>query len=225
VIEIFVILFRLTGLKVEVSRFQVISMMTGTGFTTGESELILGHPIRRKLAIFLILFGAFSLAVIISSISEFLSKGLRTKEILIGTSTVIAIFLVLKIESVRRRLSKFFNREMKLKIELVDLPVKDVFLKNKDDYLLHLSIYEDSTLVHRTINEAFKEHDELELVILFIQRGDVRILKQLYETRLHEGDQLLIYGVKEVILTVLHEDISIMKKNQKKRELPLNVLL
>ena len=36
VIEMFVILFRLTGLKVEISRFQVISKMTGTGFTTGE---------------------------------------------------------------------------------------------------------------------------------------------------------------------------------------------
>ncbi|MDR4950014.1 TrkA C-terminal domain-containing protein [Neobacillus cucumis] len=225
VIEIFVILFQLTGLKVEVSRFQVISMMTGTGFTTGESELILGHPIRRKLAIFLILFGAFSLAVIISSISEFLSKGLRAKEIFIGTGAVIAVFLVLKIESVRRRLAKVFHREMKLKIELADLPVRDVFLKNKEDLLLHLSIYEDSTLVHRTINEAIREHDELELVVLFIQRGDVRIHKHLYDTRLHEGDQLLIYGVKDVVLTVLHEDISIMKKNQKNRELPSSHIL
>ena len=103
--------------------------------------------------------------------------------------------------------------------------MRNVFLKNKDDFLLHLAIYEDSTLVHRTINEAVKEHDELELVVLFIQRGDVRIHKHLYDTRLHEGDQLLIYGVKDVVLTVLHEDISIMKKNQKNRELPLNALL
>src|SRR3954471_1286030 len=92
VIEIFVILFRLTGLKTEVSRFQVISMMTGTGFTTGESELILGHPIRRKLATILILFGAFSLAVIISSISQFLSEGLRLAEILTGAGVVLVVF-------------------------------------------------------------------------------------------------------------------------------------
>ncbi|MCM3570515.1 hypothetical protein [Neobacillus mesonae] len=45
-------------------------MMTATVFTTGESELILGHPIRRRLAAFSILFGVFSLAVIISSISQ-----------------------------------------------------------------------------------------------------------------------------------------------------------
>jgi len=225
VIEIFVILFRLTGLKVEVSRFQVISMMTGTGFTTWESELILGHPIRRKLATFLILFGAFSLAVIISSISQFLSEGLRAKEIFLAAGAVIAVFVVLKTERVRRRLAKFFNREMKQNIELADLPVRDVFLKNNVDVLLNLHIYEDSTLVNHTINEAVKEHEELELVVLFIQRGDVKIRKHLYDTKLHEGDQLLVYGVKEVVLKVLHEDISIMKENQKNRELPTDHIL
>ncbi|WP_313800116.1 hypothetical protein [Cytobacillus sp.] len=111
VIEIFVILFRLTGLKVEVSRFQVISMMTGTGFTTDESELILGHPIRRKLATFLILFGAFSLAVIISSISQFLAQDLRMTEILTIAGTVIFIFCLLKLSVIQRILTKSFNRE------------------------------------------------------------------------------------------------------------------
>src|SRR3954471_13367896 len=108
VIEIFVILFRLTGLKVEVSRFQVISLMTGTGFTTGESELILGHPVRRKLATFLILFGAFSLAVIISSISNFLSEDLRMNDILYAAGGVLLVFAILKLNSVQTMLSKLF---------------------------------------------------------------------------------------------------------------------
>ncbi|MED3575014.1 hypothetical protein ACTHO0_14260 [Cytobacillus praedii] len=112
VIEIFVILFRLTGLKVEVSRFQVISMMTGTGFTTDESELILGHPIRRKLATFLILFGAFSLAVIISSISQFLAKDIRMTEILTIAGTVIFIFCMLKLSVIQKMLTKYFNKEL-----------------------------------------------------------------------------------------------------------------
>ena len=214
VIEIFVVLFRLTGLKVEVSRFQVISLMTGTGFTTWESELILGHPIRRKLATFLILFGAFSLAVIISSISEFLSEGLRTKEILVSTFIIVIVFFVLKMERVQKRLTRIFNREMKQTIELADLPLRDVFLKNKEDFLLHLFIYEDSKLIHQTFQEAVKDHDELELVVLYIQRGDIQIRKHLYDTKIHEGDQLLIYGVEDVILKVFQDDISIMEKNQ-----------
>lgn len=49
VIEINTVLFTFAGLKKNFARFQVISMHTGTGFTTGESELIIDHPIRRRL--------------------------------------------------------------------------------------------------------------------------------------------------------------------------------
>ncbi|WP_102275199.1 hypothetical protein [Cytobacillus massiliigabonensis] len=117
VIEVFVILFRLTGLNVEVSRFQVISMMTGTGFTTDESELILGHPIRRKLATFLILFGAFSLAVIISSISQFLAQDIRMKEIFTIAGTVIFVFSLLKLTAIQKILTKYLNKELNNKMK------------------------------------------------------------------------------------------------------------
>src|SRR4051812_9862797 len=146
VIEIFVIFFRLTGLKLEVSRFQVISLMTGTGFTTGESELILGHPIRRKLATFLILFGAFSLAVIISSISNFLSDDLRINDILYVAGGVLLIFGVLKLAIIQKILSKLFHNKMEHTLELGDLPIRDVFLTDKEDYLLNLHIYKNSSL-------------------------------------------------------------------------------
>jgi hypothetical protein len=108
VIEIHVILLRLTGLKLEISRFQVISMMTGTGFTTGESELILGHPIRRKLVAFLILFGAFSLAVRISSISNLLSNEISTKDSLVIAEILLLACGVLKIAHVQRLLTRLF---------------------------------------------------------------------------------------------------------------------
>ena len=41
-------IMRLTGLPDNVARFQSLSAMTGTGFTTRESELIVNYPIRRR---------------------------------------------------------------------------------------------------------------------------------------------------------------------------------
>jgi hypothetical protein len=215
VIETFVILFRLTGLKVEVSRFQVISMMTGTGFTTGESELILGHPIRRKLAAFLILFGAFSLAVIISSISQFLSKGLRLTEILLGAGAVIIVFCTLKMKGIQELLSKLFNQELKHNVELADLPIRDLFLKNKEDILVNLHLYAESQLTDSTLNQVIPQHGSLEFVVLFIERGDVMIRKNLYDTTLHEGDQLLMFGQKTVIHQTFSHDLQLMEEKQK----------
>jgi hypothetical protein len=211
VIEIYVILFRLTGLKTEVSRFQVISMMTGTGYTTGESELISGHPIRRKLATFLILFGAFSLAVIISSISNFLSEDLRTKDILTVAGGVLLVFGALKLAFIQTKLSRLFNKKMEQNVELGDLPIREVFLTNKEDYLLNLHIYNESTLACKTVSQVVKEHDQLEFVVLFIKRGDLKIRSNLYHHKINEGDQILLFGEKEVIMEKFKHDITIMR--------------
>ena len=48
--ELFTFFFRLTGLPDERARFQVISLLTGTGFTTRESEFILASRKRRRLS-------------------------------------------------------------------------------------------------------------------------------------------------------------------------------
>lgn len=212
VIEIHVVLFRLTGLKLEISRFQVISMMTGTGFTTGESELVLGHPIRRKLAIFLILFGAFSFAVIISSVSNFLSDDLRTKEILYAAGGVMLVFVVLKLACIQKMLSTLFIQKMKQNVELGDLPMREVFLTEKEDYLLNLHIYEGSSLIYKTLNQVIKEHDQLDFVVVFIKRGELKIKKNIYHTKIHEGDQILLFGDKRVVIEKFKYEIKIMEK-------------
>jgi hypothetical protein len=212
VIETFVVLFRLTGLKLEISRFQVISLMTGTGFTTGESELILGHPIRRKLATFLILFGAFSLAVIISSISNILSEDLRMKDMLYILVGVLLVFVVLKLAWVQTKFSTLFNKKMKQNVELGDLPIRDVFLTNTEDYLLNLHIYMDSSLVSQTVNQVISGHERLEFVVLFIKRGELKIRGDIYNEKIHEGDQLFLFGDKKVIIELFKDDIGIMEE-------------
>jgi hypothetical protein len=212
VIEIYVILFRLTGLKSEVSRFQVISMMTGTGFTTRESELISGHPIRRKLATFLILFGAFSLAVIISSISSFLAEGLRIRNLLVIGGGVLLLLAALKLSWIQTMLSSLFNKKMKQNVELGDLPIREVFLTSKEDYLLNLHIYKESPLVYKTLNQVITDYDQLEFVVLFIKRGELKIKRNIYARKINEGDQIYIFGDKEVIVEKFKQDITIMKK-------------
>ena len=49
-IEVFPILLKMTGLELNKARFQIISILTHTGFTTRESELIVQHPQRRRIA-------------------------------------------------------------------------------------------------------------------------------------------------------------------------------
>jgi len=49
--------FVLTGMSQEAARFQARSALTGTGFTTTESESVVGHPVRRRIVMALMLLG------------------------------------------------------------------------------------------------------------------------------------------------------------------------
>ena len=46
-----------TGMERRKARFQALSAMTGTGFTTGEAESVVNHPKRRRIVTWLILMG------------------------------------------------------------------------------------------------------------------------------------------------------------------------
>ncbi|MCM3315520.1 TrkA C-terminal domain-containing protein [Rummeliibacillus stabekisii] len=197
VIEISVMLFHFTGLKTKISRFQVISMLTATGFTTDESKIIIDHPIRRKIASFLILFGAFSLAVIISSISNILSDDLRLKELSIICGVLFAILAILKLPLTRKKLTRSFKRELENEFQIYERPVKDVLYLDSEDFVTEMNITEHSKLVGKRISDILDEEEDIR--ILFIKRGEVWIRKDLFSCTLNQGDQVLLYGNKKEI--------------------------
>ena len=49
IVRVASVILRHTGLPDHVSRLQSISAMSGAGFTTTESELIVNHPLRRRV--------------------------------------------------------------------------------------------------------------------------------------------------------------------------------
>ena len=57
ILEMFTVMFRITGLPDDKARFQVLSILTGAGYTTKESESFVSSKMRRKLAQVTMLFG------------------------------------------------------------------------------------------------------------------------------------------------------------------------
>lgn len=211
VIEISVILFNLTGLEASVSRYQVISMLTNTGFTTDEAQLIIDHPVRRRLSMFLILFGAFSLAVVISSITNILSGDLRLKELMVINVVLLVILMTGKTPFIRERLKKKLNSEMEKKLEISELPIKDALYLDEADLVTDVVIEKNSKFVGIKAADLV-ERDE-DISILFIKRGKVNIRNKLDEEKIQEGDQLFIYGnQKEIEKKFLKKDEEIEKK-------------
>lgn len=122
IIETFTVLFRLTGLTREKAKTQVISMLTNSGFTTSESEIILHSRKRRKLAQLTMLSG-YSFTVIIVSVLVNIFLTLNRAEVKSMVAVVIFLaafltlwFLFMRIKAVRSRfdimIEKIGNRVM-----------------------------------------------------------------------------------------------------------------
>ncbi|MCY9141097.1 hypothetical protein [Peribacillus frigoritolerans] len=210
VIEISVTLMKLTGLKGTVARFQVISMLTGTGFTTDESKSIIDHPVRRKISMFLILFGAFSLAVIISSISTLLTDDLRLMELSIIIGILLVLTILVKVPFLNNRLSNKMKSEMYNHYELWEHPIEEVLFLEDEDVVMEIDIYEDSEFIDVKAFDVISHGADIN--ILFIESGEVKIRKGLYEYKIKLGDNLFLYGNKKEIEETFSKEIEEMKK-------------
>ena len=118
--ELFTIFFRFTGLPEEKARFQVISLLTGCGFTTRESEIILSNRPRRRLARITMLFGyVFNITIVSAFINVFLSlkmtqMGNFMLAVLIPLAVLAIIFIFIRVPMVRawgdRQLERLADR-------------------------------------------------------------------------------------------------------------------
>ena len=105
--ELFTILFRFTGLPDERARFQVISLLTGTGYTTRESELFLSTRPRRRLARITMLFGyVFNITIVSAFVNVFFSLkvaqlGDTLLVVLIPLGVIAVIFVFIRVPAIR----------------------------------------------------------------------------------------------------------------------------
>ena len=118
--DLFTIMFRFTGLPGEKARFQVLSLLTGTGFTTRESEIILSNRQRRTLARITMIFGyVFNITIVSAFINVFLTFKLSqakqyTAGILFLLGGVVLFVVLTRLPQVRawanRQLEKLADR-------------------------------------------------------------------------------------------------------------------
>ncbi|HEY32816.1 MAG TPA: hypothetical protein G4O10_06890 [Dehalococcoidia bacterium] len=89
-----------TGMERTKARFQVLSAITGTGFTTSESESIVNHPRRRRIATWLIFIGNTGVVGCIIALLVFVRVGIKAPTptqviVIIAVVVVIILFITL----------------------------------------------------------------------------------------------------------------------------------
>ena len=94
--DIITVFFRLTGLTEEKARFQVISLLTNSGFTTRESEAVVSSKIRRRLARATMLFGyAFTVTIVSTTVNFFMTiDGAELRSMVILLPFLLGVLLL-----------------------------------------------------------------------------------------------------------------------------------
>ncbi|WCK52470.1 TrkA C-terminal domain-containing protein [Aneurinibacillus sp. Ricciae_BoGa-3] len=198
IIEISTILLESTGLRREVARFQAISLLTNTGYTTTESEMIINHPVRRKIASFLIVFGTISFAVILSFvISFFVSNVVHLSDLGVGILILAVSWLFLRSKGIKLFLSRNVGNTFD-KYYVHHKSVEEVFHVDSDYVMRQFRLTESHVKVINFPLKELKLADE-DIKILNIKRNSHIIKNPTGSTLLLPGDVILVYGNAENI--------------------------
>ncbi|WP_300261053.1 TrkA C-terminal domain-containing protein [Clostridium sp.] len=194
IVDFFAILFRLTGVPIEKARFQVTSLLTGTGFTTKESEIIVQHPTRRKLAIWLMGFSYASTATIIS----FAVNIITSSVIDVGSIAIIVLFIIFilffhkssLLEKFENKIEKFI---LKSKIwNKINSKYLTLITNTKGFGVYEIYLSNKATIIGKSIRESDLKENEIE--VLNIDKGDKLINFPTPEYIFEIYDKVTVYG-------------------------------
>jgi len=186
-----------TGLSREAARFQARSAFTGAGFTTSESELVMSHPVRRRVVMLLMLLGNAGFVTVVSSLILTFVNDQDTfdaslKVVFLVGGLALLVWLA-NSRWVERRLSRFIDRAL---VRMTDLEVRDYvsLLHLAGDYrLVELVIRDGDWLAGKTLKETRLAKEGL--VVLGIQRSETEFIgTPAPDRRLVAGDMLVVYG-------------------------------
>ena len=207
-IEILAIVMKLTGLELSKARFQLISILTHTGFTSRESELIVQHPIRRKIASILMIVSYVAQITLITLLFDALSNA--TRSILSVSIALFSMLIFIIVVTQSKCLSDRFDRFAE---KLLRNRIKKANSTTRIDQILNLSsefgIYElvvdiDSFICRKTLRELhLKEHF---IQILKIDRGSEIMDFPSADTQILAGDRMIVYGKIESISGIIIND-------------------
>ena len=195
-VEILAIVFRITGLDSQKARFQVISILTHTGFTTRESELIAQHPLRRKLASGLMLVSYLAQVSLISLLFNMISQNIR--QLLYAGAGLVAFailfMLIARSKYVQIKIDRVVERIISRSvIKNANKRSVDQVLKISPDFAVYEVLVDSgSVLVNKTLSNA--KLSDMQVHVLKADRGSNTVDFPSADFLIQQGDKLIVYG-------------------------------
>ena len=201
---------QLTGIEPDVARFQALSAFSGTGFTTRESERVVGHKTRRQIVTILIILGNAGLVTIIATLVASMAKTrdesyawffIRLATIIGGI--IVLYSLILKTRIGNQIISWIRNPLMK-RIMMEAPTIDEVYLAERDWSISLVMVKKPSKNIGLSLADITSEGD---MVILAIDSDGNTITMPDSNEQIIEEDRLLVYGNKKSIKRLLVDNL------------------
>ena len=208
--ELFAMLFRFTGLPDEKARFQVISLLTGCGFTTHESELLLTTKSRRRLARITMLFGyVFNITIVSAFINVFFS--LKVSELAADlVSSLIPLLVILFILAFMR-----FPVIRAWGDRLIEKLAGRIVHRDIANTILLMDYIGQETIAQVTLREVPEDlqgkalsesglKEKHNILVMLVETDGSKAQPAYAQTVFRPGDKLTVFGDYATISRVFH---------------------
>ncbi|MGE0177917.1 MAG: TrkA C-terminal domain-containing protein [Phycisphaerales bacterium] len=186
-----------TGLSRESAQFQAVSAFFGAGFTTGESELVVNHPVRRRIIRDLIVVGNIGLtgalgAIIITFVrtASTREQGLHLGVLVVGVAALWAL-------SRSRVALRLIDRTVDRLGPSARVHVHDYarLLRLHSGFGVdEVNVEEGSEVAGRTLAELALRSEQGVMVLGIARQEEEFFPTPQGGTRLRAGDALTVYG-------------------------------
>jgi len=186
-----------TGMSRERARFQARSAFSGAGFTTNESEVVVKHPVRRKIIMILILLGNAGVVTAISSlILGFVGPAegfAHQRNVYLLIFGIAFLYFAARSNRLDRFLDKLINQMLEKYTEIKPRSLSKLMTVMEDYEVTEVKARENSWLKGSTLAEL-KLPEEGILVLGIYRDGENYIGVPRGKYEIEEEDRLIVYG-------------------------------
>lgn len=217
VIQVYSVLFRITGLTKDKAHFQAISLFTNSGFTTSESEVITSDRVRRRIAIAAMINGyAFSVVIVSLIINVILSFKEDVKDqALMVMIYAFAVFVVLIIITQISVFKRWFEKVIQA------IATKVLKRSQTENVIIMLDNYGRDAMAEVCLNRVpdfmvdvplseMKIKEKHHINVLMLKRNG-KAMDVTKDTIFKKGDRVVVFGSTASINNVFNKK----KKEQK----------
>jgi hypothetical protein len=196
----------MTGLSWDTASFQSYSAFFGVGFTTREAEMVVNHPVRRRIIRDLILAGNIgvtsALATLVVTIMQ--SDTHWDPLIIVGSlvGCIVAMFYLFRVGLIQRSVDYLIRGALQ-KAGLVHAMDYELLLRIQSGYCVsEVEVLNDTPIVNKTLRES-RPWDHGVIVLAIKRHGEtIAGLPGPTETLL-KGDLLTVYGEEHRVKAML----------------------